>query len=181
VATHGPAGAAARHDDLSNVATRTLFGVGTGIANTVYGTIVVMATLTAAYANEHDPWRLTIIVVSTAAVLWVAHVYSHALSRTITDARPNFATVRRLALSELGILLAAAPPAAALVLGAAGVVRESRAVWLALATGLTVLAAEGVRYARLERFGRMRAAAAGSINLGLGLIVIGLKVAVAHR
>ena len=60
-----------------------LLGARRGIASTVYGIVLVMATLTAAYASEHDPWRLAVIVATTASVLWIAHLYSHALSESI--------------------------------------------------------------------------------------------------
>src|SRR5262249_54214118 len=75
---------ASRHDDLTHVIARSIFGVGAGIASAVYGTVVVMATLTAAYANESDPWKLAEIVATTSFVLWIAHVYAHGLSRMIT-------------------------------------------------------------------------------------------------
>jgi hypothetical protein len=59
------------------------FGVGAGVASTVYGTIVVMATLTAAYASQKQPWKLAGIVASASVVLWVAHLYAHGLSESI--------------------------------------------------------------------------------------------------
>ena len=81
---------------------------------------------------------------------------------------------------ELGILLAAAAPTAALVLGALGVFHETTAIWIALGVGLVTLAAEGIRFARLERLGPMGTVVAMAINLALGLVVVALKVLVAH-
>jgi hypothetical protein len=169
-----------RHPPLP-APTRILFGVETGIASTVYGTVVVMATLTAAYASEKDPWRLAGIVASSVVVLWITHFYAHGLSETIayrTELRER--RLAAIALHELGIVLAAAAPCAALVLGALGVLRETTAVWLALGIGLFTLAVEGVRYARLEGFGRAGTLAAVGVNLSLGLVVVGLKVLVSH-
>jgi hypothetical protein len=173
--------APARKTGLARAAEHVFFGVGSGIASTVYGTIVVMAAVTAAYATQKDPWRLAVVVVSTATVLWIAHVYSHALSESIVVKRrltgaELAATVRR----ERGILLAAAAPATALVLGAAGLFRETTAVWLALAVGLVTLAAEGFRFARLEDLGPLGTLVAMAMNVALGLLVVALKVAVAH-
>ena len=139
-----------------------------------------MATLTAAYATEKDPWKLAGIVASTALVLWIAHVYSDAISHSITHTRPTLRGLGAIAREEVGIVLAAVPPLLALVLGAFGAIRESRAAWLALATGLFVLAAQGVRYARLEGFSRAATVVATAINLGLGLLVVALKVVIAH-
>jgi len=166
---------------VRRAAEHLFFGVGSGIASTVYGTIVVMATLTAAYATEAHPWKLAAIVTSAAVVLWIAHLYSHGLSESIERNRrltPRELTtiVRR----ELGILLAAAAPTAALVLGAIGVFSEHTAITVALGVGLVTLAAEGVRFARLERLGALGTLVAMALNLALGLLVVALKVAVAH-
>ena len=158
-----------------------LLGARGGIASTVYGTVVVMATLTAAYASESDPWKLAIIVLTTAVVLWIAHLYAHALAESINlDRRLTAEELFSLARRELGILAAAAMPCAALVLGAIGVFEEKAAIWLAIGIGLATLAAEGVRYARIERLGRLGLFAAVVGNILLGSCVVLLKVVVAH-
>jgi hypothetical protein len=77
-------------------------------------------------------------------------------------------------------VFAAAAPIAALAVGATGLVRETTAVWLALAIGLVTLAVEGLRYARLVSFGRAGTLVAIVVNVSLGLLVVVLKVAVAH-
>jgi hypothetical protein len=109
----------------------------------VYGTVVVMATLTIGYAGETHSWTLAIAVFCAAFVLWFAHVCAHGVSESIVKRR-------RLALRELtsvasherGILLAAAVPTSVLLLGAGNVMRETAAVWLALASGLVTLASK---------------------------------------
>jgi hypothetical protein len=170
-----------REPTLARAARQVFFGVGSGIASTVYGTIVVMATLTAAYASEKHPWKLAGIVMSAAFVLWLAHVYAHGLSESIVkDRRLTRDELRALLGRELGILLAAAPPTAFLLLGALGVLAESAAVWLAIGVGLVTLAAEGVRFARLERLSPLGTIAAAAVNLALGLMVVAMKVLVAH-
>jgi hypothetical protein len=170
-----------RKTGFARAAEHVFFGVGPGIASTVYGTIVVMAALTAAYASEKQPWKLAIVVVSTAMVLWIAHVYSQGLSESIVvNRRLTLEELRGIVRRELGILLAAAAPATALVLGALGLFRETTAVWLAIGVGLVTLAAEGVRFARLERLGPAGTVAAMGLNVALGLLVVALKVAVAH-
>jgi hypothetical protein len=140
-----------------------------------------MATLTAAYATEKDPWRLAVLVWTTAFVLWVAHLYAHGLAESISRRQHlSWGELKDIARRELGILVAAAVPAAALLLGALGVLRESASVWLALGVGLAILAAEGLRYARIEA---LRPAATLTIvgaNLAVGLFVVVLKVTVAH-
>jgi hypothetical protein len=176
-ATDAQAATASRKQAVAQV----VFGVGGALASTVYGTIVVMATLTAAYATEKHPWKLAGIVASTAVVFWIAHLYAHALSESITlSRRITFDELAHIARREAGLLFAAAAPIAALVIGATTVVRETRAVWLALAIGLVTLAVEGLRYARLESLGRAGTVAAIVANVSLGLLVVALKVALAH-
>jgi hypothetical protein len=157
------------------------FGVGGGIASIVYGTVVVMATLTAAYATEKHPWKLASIVASAALVLWFAHVYAHGLSESIVQKRRlSSAELLALVKRELGILLAAVAPVTVLVLGALGLFKETSAVWLALSVGLVTLGVEGLRFARIEGIGPVGTLVAVCLNLALGLVVVALKVAVAH-
>jgi hypothetical protein len=166
---------------LSRTVAQLVFGAGGGIASTVYGTVVVMATLTVGYASESHPWKLAELVWSSAFVLWIAHLYAHGLSESITRRlRLRDVGLASIARRELGILLAAAAPSAALLLGALDLVHEDRAVWLALAIGLVTLAAEGIRYARIESLGRLGTFVAIALNLGLGSFVVILKVALAH-
>jgi hypothetical protein len=139
-----------------------------------------MATLTAAYAGEKDPWKLAATVSATVTVLWVAHVYAHSLAATLGGNRLALDKVGSVARRELGIVLAGVLPVLVLVLGAVGVVRESRAVWWALAVGLGTLGAEGIRYARLEGYGPAGTIVATGLNVGLGLAVVALKVLVEH-
>jgi hypothetical protein len=157
------------------------FGVEGRIASSVYGTVLVMATLAAASGEEHRPWSLAALVTSVVVAVWVAHLYAHALSESIERRRRvGPGDVKRIAHRELGILLAAALPVAALVLGGLGVFRERTAVWTALGVGLFVLAVQGVRYARVESLSRSGTVAAVAANLALGLIVIALKVVLFH-
>jgi hypothetical protein len=156
-----------------------LFGSRSGIAGSVYGAIVVMGTLTAGSAGgERHAWKLAVATAGTVIVLWMAHVYSHSLGESLERER---AVTRReftaIARRESSIPLAAAAPIAMLVLGAAGVFRESTAVWLALAIGIATLAAAGIGYARAERLGRSATIVAVAVNVALGLAIVAMEVA----
>ena len=101
-------------------AKQLVFGSAGGIAGTVYGTIVVMATVTAGSNGEQtDTWRLAIVVAVTVLVLWIAHVYSHGLAESLERGRRlDRAELRSVARRELSIPAAAVAPVAALVLAA---------------------------------------------------------------
>ena len=125
--------------------------------------------------------RADAVVLSTAIVLWLAHLYTHALAESISESRPLRATaVRLVAGRELGILLAAVPPSVALLLGTVGVFDETTSIWLALALGLVTLALEGVRYARIEGLRALGTLTAVGANVGLGLLVVLLKAEGLH-
>ena len=170
-----------RHSTVRHEVERLALGEGREVAATLYGTVIVMATLTDAYANEKHPLKLAIIVLSTSLVIWVAHLHAEGLAGSIAEGRRlTWADTRHVARHELGILLAAAPPALALVVGASGIVEETTAVWLALGLGVATLLAEGIRYARLERLGFLQALVPISVNVALGLVIVALKVAFDH-
>jgi len=166
---------------LSGALLDVFLGAGGSIASTVYGTIVVMATLTVGSASEPDPWKLAGLVAGAALVLWIAHLYAHGLSESLVQRhRLRWAELVNIARRELGIVLAAVAPIATLLLGALGLIHEDLAVWLALGIGFATLALEGVRYARLESLGRAGTLVAIALNLALGSLVVALKVALAH-
>lgn len=161
---------------------RLLFGSAGGIAGTVYGTIIVMATVAAGSRGEDtDPWRLAVLVGVTALVLWVAHLYSHALAESLERGRRFDRTeLGAIARRELAIPAAAVAPVAALLLAALGVLDEQTAVWLALGVGVTTLAVQGARYSAVEQLGRTGTVAAIATNVLLGLVIVALEVLLAH-
>jgi hypothetical protein len=167
---------------ISRRAGHLVLGVDDRIASTVFGTITAMATVTVyGRAFPDSPWKVEELVASTAVVLWIAHLYTHALSESISEGRRlNGGRVWSLAVRELGILLAAIPPTIALALGALGLFDETASIWLALGLGLAILAVEGVRYARIERLRSAGTVLAVAVNMGIGLLVVLLKAEVLH-
>lgn len=161
--------------------TRVVFGSRDTIAGTVYGTIVVMGAIAAGSGKDAHSGELAAIVTGTVLVLWIAHVYSHALGETITlGRRLDRGELMSVARRELAIPLAAVAPVTSLVLGALGVLRESTAGWLAMGFGLATLLLQGIRYAGVERLGKLGTAVTVAINLGLGLLIVALKAGLGH-
>ena len=61
-----------------------LAGSSETIAGTVYGTIIVMATLVAgAPAFRYKLWNFFVVVVVTTLVFWAAHIYAHGLAESL--------------------------------------------------------------------------------------------------
>jgi hypothetical protein len=156
--------------------------MGERLAGFVYGTIIALAVLVAgARAFPHGAGHIAALVLVTSIVFWLAHVYAHALGGSVArDRRLTLAELRTVGRHEAAIIEAALVPVAALLLGTLGLISTKASVWLALAAGLVVLAAEGLLFARLERLGWLGTLAIVSANLALGVALIGLKLLVTH-
>jgi hypothetical protein len=160
---------------------RLLAGGDRAIGATVYGTVLALAALAAGAAEHQGPRTLVILVALTASVIWIAHVYAHGLGESIEHGhRLSWWELSAVASRELPILLAAAAPIAALLLGAVGVVQEATAVWIAFGVGIAALAVQGGRYAKVAQLGLPATAAVMGANLALGGIVVAMKVLVTH-
>jgi hypothetical protein len=163
-------------------AVRFLAGSPEDLAGTVYGTIVVLAVIAAGSSPAKvASWQLIALVVSTTLILWLGHIYAHGLAESVNAGRRlDGADLRRLARREAALPLAALGPGLALLLGAAGLIDERTAVWLALGLGVGTLGAEGFRYARLENLGAARTLLTITANVALGVAIVLLKIAVTH-
>ena len=155
---------------------------GERLGGFIYGTIIVLAVVVAgARAYEHEAGHIAGLVAVTVLVFWLAHVYADALAHAVAhDEHLSLGELRLIARHEASILEAAVPPIGALLLGAFGVVSTSLAVWLAVVLGLVVLCAQGVTFARIERLGRLGTLLVVAANLGLGVLLVGLKLLVSH-
>jgi hypothetical protein len=140
-----------------------------------------MAALTAGSEGSSGLWQLSAIVATSVLVIWVAHVYAHGLGEGIElGRRLDAAELAAIARRELAIPLAAVAPIAALALGALGFVRDTRAVWAALAIALATLMLQGARYAGVEQLSRTGTLVSIGVNTLLGLVIVALKAGLSH-
>lgn len=156
--------------------------LGERLGGFLYGTIVVLAVLVAAAkAYPDQPGYVAALVVITTGVFWLAHVYAHALAHSVGgDMHLSLSELRHIARREAAIIEAGVPPVVALLLGAVGILAADTAVWIAAGLGLAVLGAEGIVFARAERLGPLASIAVVAANLTLGLLLVAMKVIVAH-
>jgi hypothetical protein len=161
---------------------RLILGDREAIAGTVYGTIIVMSVLAAgAHSYEHHLWRLVVLAGGSAVVLWLAHVYSHGLGESLgLGRRVTVEELVSIARREYSVIAAAIVPLSAVALGAAGLLAERTAVRLALWLGVAALAAQAIRYARLEHLGPTATLATVTVNLAIGLAIVALEILIAH-
>jgi hypothetical protein len=156
--------------------------MGERLGGYIYGTIVVLSAVVAgSRAYQHHLGHVAALVLITASVFWLAHVYAHAISQSVArEHHLSRGVLLDIARHESSIIEAAALPIAALLLGHFGIVSERAALWLAVACGLGVLVTTGFAFARAERLGRLATLAIVAVNLGLGLVLVGLKLWVSH-
>jgi hypothetical protein len=161
---------------------RLVVGDRSTIAGTVYGTIIVMSVLAAgAKAYEHQLWRLVVLVGVTSVVIWLAHIYAHGLGESLTlGRRLTTSELASIARREYSVVAAAVLPVVAVALGAAGILAPPTAVRLGLWLGVAALAAQGIRYARLERLSPSATVVTIGLNLAIGLGIVALEVWIAH-
>jgi hypothetical protein len=156
--------------------------MGERVSGYIYGTIVALSVIVGgAKAYPHEPGHIAVVVAVTCAVFWLAHVYAHGIGHAVhRNEHLSFADLLAIAHREASVLEAAVPPIVALLLGALGVFEPKTSVWIAFALGLVVLAAQGVVFARVERLSVLATIAVVGANLGLGLVLVLLKLFVSH-
>lgn len=155
---------------------------GERLGGFIYGTIVVLAVIIAgARAYPDDAGHIAALVAVTSVVFWLAHVYANALAYSVArDQHLSLEALRLIARHEAAIMEAAVPPIAALSLGAVGLVSAGTAVWIAFLLGLAVLTVQGLTFARVEHLGWLATLVVVAANLGLGVVLVGLKLVVSH-
>ena len=156
--------------------------MGQRLAGFIYGTIIALAVVVAAAQRyPYDAGHIAAVVGVTSVVFWLAHVYAHGMAESVAhDQHPSLERLRGIAGREASIVGAALPPFLALMLGAFGLLSTKAAVWLAIGLGLAVLVVEGIVFARIEHLGRIATLGIVIVNLGLGLVLVGLKLLVTH-
>ncbi len=145
----------------------------------VYGSILVTALL-AALRHEHVAIHaLTITLIGTMVVFWLAHVWSSIVAERLRGrTRLTPSAVAELARGEWPMLEVAVVPVAALVVGWLGIVSDHRAINVALALAVIQLAAWGFAVGRQIHGRTWSAVAFGVVDGLLGLAIVLLEVAV---
>jgi positive regulator of sigma E activity len=144
----------------------------------VYGIVLVSALIGVGWNDETD-LEVLIFVVGTVIVFWLAHIYAAVVASRA--ARPPVAL--RIALLHgirhtYGMLVAMLVPALLLWLAVVGLVEEYTAYYLALGSGIVLLALIG--YANAARNGSTWPWRVAGIlsTTALGLLVIVLSILV---
>jgi hypothetical protein len=147
----------------------------------IYGSIVSTALVAALWERHASPRTMTLSVLSTMLVFWLAHVWSAIAGERIHRGQglPEHRIVE-LAREEWPMVEAVFVPIAALALAWAGVLDRDEGARAALVIGVLQLFGWGLAVGRRAYDGWWHALLGGAMNGVLGVALVALELAVIH-
>jgi hypothetical protein len=140
-------------------------------AGAIYGIIAYLAILVLLEEDHTDPMDAIAILVGSAIVYWLAHVYAHLLPRMAAVGRLRSGRFWETAADQIGILLVVLVPVVPLLLGVLGILSGRAAVRTAIAAGIASLGVFAIREARAAGLGWRR-----SLVMAAGLVLAGVAL-----
>ena len=150
-------------------------------ARAIYGTILVMAVITAlSHDDDVGSGELIVGVLATTFVFWIAHVYAEVLGTRLEGGSgvPTMANIATAARGEWPLVEASLLPVLCLLLGVVGIVKTETAVYIAIGAGVVELFGYGIAAGRKLRMSIGATIVVGAVNGAMGLLVVLLKVLV---
>jgi len=148
------------------------------LAGAIEGTIIATAVVAGLSEAEATPTRALMLLFATGTFFWAAHVYAVLLAERIHGRhRMMPVDVGRVMALEWPLLLAALPLCLPITAGAFGIIGNDLSLGLALITGMLMLVAWGVLFARREGHGPGGILIAAFLNGLVGLSIVALKAA----
>jgi hypothetical protein len=141
-----PAGDAEAEGHRAPLTTNPLVRAAFVTEESVYGVILVSGMIVASGGHGESSWSVFWAVIVTVIVFWAAHLYAgtvahHGLDHDrVVGLREAFRSAFR---RSLGLLASALIPAFILLLGATKAIPDALAIWVALWSGVVVLAVLG--------------------------------------
>ncbi len=151
-------------------------GLVAGGEGTITGTVVCAAAIAYAGGHTDSVWELSGVILGTVVVYWVAHLHAVTLGSSLTHRHHPLAAFQHALRETWPIIGASVVPLAVLLVTSLLGAELRTAAWAALIATIALLTAYSyIAGARggLDTGGRIASAAAG---LGLGLLVVLLKV-----
>ena len=138
-------------------------------AGAIYGIVAYLAILVLLEEDHTDPTDAIAIIVGSAFVYWLAHVYAHLLPRMAAVGRLRSGRFWETAADQIGILLVVLVPVVPLLFGVSGVLSAPTAVRVAIEAGVASLGVFAIREARSAGLGWRR-----SLLIAAGLVLAGV-------
>jgi hypothetical protein len=145
-------------------------------AGAIYGTVVYLTILVLLEEDRTDAEDAVAILVGTALVFWLAHVYAHLVPRIAAEGRLRTGRFLETAGDQVGILTAVAIPLVPLILAMLGLLDDRAGLQAAVVAGVLSLAAFAVREARAAGLGWGRSLGIATVLLAAGIGLLWLEV-----
>lgn len=149
----------------------------TDFTSAVYGSVVAGTVIVS--AGPVPPVALSVLLVVSGIVFWLAHVY--AITVANVHGGWEFGAIRRGLRKEWPVAFAAIPPAvAALTASFFEDVSPTDGAWIALAVAIVEQQVWGYAAVRRSGLSGLAMVRTLTLNVVIGLVVVGLKFAVGH-
>jgi hypothetical protein len=146
------------------------------VAGAIYGTVVYLAILVLLDEDRTAPKDAVAILLDTALVFWLAHVYAHLVPRMAAEGQLHAHSLLQVAGDQIGILAAVLLPAIPLVFAMLGLLDDRAGMQAAIATGFLSLAGFAIARARAAGLGWGRSLWIAMVLLGAGIALLWLEV-----
>jgi positive regulator of sigma E activity len=142
----------------------------------VYG-IVLVTALAAAEIEAETDWDVIVFVLGTVGVFWLAHIYAAVVSARGRQPVPRLRTAIWHGVGHSsGMVIAMLIPVTLLATGTLGLLDEWVAYYLALGSGIAILATIGYANARRNASTWPWRLAGVATTTSLGAVVIALSI-----
>ena len=148
-------------------------------ASAVYGSLLVTALVAAQARSDAVPEFIAATLVVGVGVFWLTEVWTELIAIR-TRGPIARGEVLAIARAELPMLSAAVIPTLLLLTASFGFTTPDQAANLAMAAGIVQLFAWGLVVGLAMRRGWLPALVVALVDVGLGLVIVTLKVAVLH-
>lgn len=147
-------------------------------AGAIYGTVLYLTILVLLQEDRTDPEDAITILLGTAFVFWLAHIYAHLVPLIAAHGGLRTEHFRETAWDQVGVLGAVVVPTVPLVLATLGVLGGGTGLRTAIIASLLALAAFAVREARAAGLGWGRSLLVAMVLLvaGIGLVWLELSL-----
>ena len=157
-------------------APRDPLGLVAGGEGTITGTVVCAAAIAYSAGSTDSVWQLSAVILGTVAVYWIAHLHAVTIGSALTHRHHPLAAFEHALAETWPIAGASVVPLVVLLLTSLLGAELKTAAWIALIASIALLTVysyvAGIR-GGLDTWGRI---ASGVAGLGLGLLVVLLKV-----
>jgi hypothetical protein len=145
-------------------------------AGAIYGTVAYLTVLVLLEEDRTKPEDAAGILLGTAVVFWLAHVYAHLVPRMAAEGRVLTGRFRETAEDQIGTLVAVIFPLIPLLLAMLGIVSAHTGLRAAVAAGICSLGVFAVREARAAGVGWSRSAGIAAFLVLAGIGVLWLEI-----